>query len=97
MSQEYPPPPPATSRVAASHQAAATGVRGTTLLLLAAWAALTVAALGFVPMMLSTGIGAEVQKPLATVVIGGIVSSTMLTLVVLPALYRLWHRRGGNR
>jgi len=52
-----------------------------------------VASLGFVPMALSTGNGAEVQRPLATVVIGGIVSSTLLTLVVLPALYRLWHRR----
>jgi len=46
-----------------------------------------VAALGFVPMALNTGIGAEVQRPLATVVIGGIVSATLLTLVVLPALY----------
>ncbi len=51
-----------------------------------------VAALGFVPMALSTGAGAEVQRPLATVVIGGIVSSTLLTLVVLPAIYRLAHR-----
>jgi cobalt-zinc-cadmium resistance protein CzcA len=51
-----------------------------------------VAALGFVPMAIATGTGAEVQKPLATVVIGGIVSSTLLTLVVLPALYRLFHR-----
>ena len=46
-----------------------------------------VASLGFVPMALSTGIGAEVQRPLATVVIGGILSSTLLTLLVLPALY----------
>ncbi|RPH97857.1 MAG: CusA/CzcA family heavy metal efflux RND transporter [Lysobacterales bacterium] len=52
-----------------------------------------VAALGFVPMALNTGIGSEVQRPLATVVIGGIVSSTLLTLVVLPALYRLAHFR----
>jgi heavy metal efflux system protein len=51
-----------------------------------------VASLGFVPMALATGTGAEVQKPLATVVIGGIISSTLLTLVVLPALYRMWHR-----
>jgi cobalt-zinc-cadmium resistance protein CzcA len=51
-----------------------------------------VASLGFVPMALASGTGAEVQKPIATVVIGGIVSSTLLTLVVLPALYRLWHR-----
>jgi len=48
-------------------------------------------ALGFVPMALNTGIGSEVQRPLATVVIGGIISSTLLTLVVLPALYRLAH------
>lgn len=48
-----------------------------------------VASLGFVPMAFNTGAGAEVQRPLATVVIGGIISSTLLTLVVLPALYRL--------
>ena len=53
-----------------------------------------VAALGFVPMALAHGRGAEVQKPLATVVIGGIISSTLLTLLVLPALYRLFHREG---
>ncbi len=46
-----------------------------------------VAALGFVPMAVATGTGAEVQRPLATVVIGGVLSSTLLTLVVLPALY----------
>jgi cobalt-zinc-cadmium resistance protein CzcA len=51
-----------------------------------------VAALGFVPMALATGTGAEVQRPLATVVIGGIISSTLLTLLVLPALYRIVHR-----
>lgn len=49
-----------------------------------------VASLGFVPMMLATGTGAEVQKPLATVVVGGLVTSTVLTLFVLPALYRLF-------
>lgn len=53
-----------------------------------------VAALGFVPMAFNTGIGSEVQRPLATVVIGGIVSSTLLTLIVLPALYRLMQGRG---
>jgi heavy metal efflux system protein len=53
-----------------------------------------VAALGFVPMALATGTGAEVQRPLATVVIGGILSSTALTLLVLPVLYRLVHERG---
>ncbi len=51
-----------------------------------------VASLGFVPMAFNTGTGAEIQRPLATVVIGGIVSSTLLTLLVLPALYRLLHR-----
>ncbi|MGY0639005.1 MAG: efflux RND transporter permease subunit, partial [Paraglaciecola chathamensis] len=50
-----------------------------------------VAALGFVPMALNTGIGSEVQRPLATVVIGGIISSTLLTLFVIPALYRILH------
>jgi cobalt-zinc-cadmium resistance protein CzcA len=52
-----------------------------------------VASLGFVPMAISTGTGAEVQKPLATVVIGGIVSSSFLTLIALPAFYRLWHKK----
>jgi cobalt-zinc-cadmium resistance protein CzcA len=56
-----------------------------------------VASLGFVPMAFNTGVGAEVQRPLATVVIGGIVSSTLLTLLVLPALYRLAHARGSAR
>ncbi|GIX37158.1 efflux RND transporter permease subunit [Silanimonas lenta] len=51
-----------------------------------------VASLGFVPMALAVGAGAEVQRPLATVVIGGVLSSTLLTLFVLPALYRLVHR-----
>ena len=53
-----------------------------------------VASLGFIPMAFNLGTGAEVQRPLATVVIGGIVSSTLLTLVVLPALYQLTHRLG---
>lgn len=53
-----------------------------------------VASLGFVPMAIATGAGAEVQRPLATVVIGGIISSTLLTLVVLPAIYRMAHRDG---
>jgi cobalt-zinc-cadmium resistance protein CzcA len=51
-----------------------------------------VASLGFVPMAIAVGTGAEVQRPLATVVIGGILSSTLLTLLVLPALYRLVYR-----
>jgi cobalt-zinc-cadmium resistance protein CzcA len=53
-----------------------------------------VAALGFVPMMLATGVGAEVQRPLATVVVSGLVTSTLLTLVILPAIvppiFRRW-------
>ncbi len=53
-----------------------------------------VASLGFVPMALATGTGAEIQRPLATVVIGGLISATLLTLVVLPVLYA---RFGGNR
>lgn len=56
-----------------------------------------VASLGFVPMALATGTGAEVQRPLATVVIGGILSSTALTLLVLPVLYRLAYRRDTGR
>ena len=52
-----------------------------------------VASLGFIPMALATGTGAEVQRPLATVVIGGIISSTLLTLVVLPGLYRIFRRK----
>ena len=53
-----------------------------------------VASLGFVPMALNVGAGAEVQRPLATVVIGGIISSTALTLLVLPAIYRIAHQDG---
>ena len=49
-----------------------------------------VASLGFLPMAVSTSIGAEVQRPLATVVIGGVISSTLMTLLVLPAMYRLF-------
>jgi cobalt-zinc-cadmium resistance protein CzcA len=52
-----------------------------------------VAALGFVPMALATGAGAEVQRPLATVVIGGILTFTFLTLILLPALYEWLERR----
>lgn len=52
-----------------------------------------VASLGFIPMAIATGTGAEVQRPLATVVIGGIISSTVLTLLVLPLLYQLAHRK----
>ena len=50
-----------------------------------------VASLGFVPMALATSAGAEIQRPLATVVIGGLLTSTLLTLIVLPALFPLFH------
>ena len=56
-----------------------------------------VASLGFIPMALNTGIGSEVQRPLATVVIGGIISSTLLTLFVIPALYRILHKNKPHR
>jgi len=52
-----------------------------------------IAALGLIPMLLSTGVGSEVQRPLATVVVGGLLSSTLLTLLLLPALYQ-WFSRG---
>jgi cobalt-zinc-cadmium resistance protein CzcA len=52
-----------------------------------------VASLGFVPMAIASGAGAEVQKPLATVVIGGLISATLLTLFVLPTLYARYGRR----
>jgi cobalt-zinc-cadmium resistance protein CzcA len=55
-----------------------------------------VASLGFLPMALATGTGAEVQRPLATVVIGGILSSTMLTLLVLPVLYHVFTKDGSR-
>jgi cobalt-zinc-cadmium resistance protein CzcA len=55
-----------------------------------------VASLGFIPMALATGTGSEVQRPLATVVIGGILSSTLLTLIVLPVLYRWAHGRDAS-
>lgn len=56
-----------------------------------------VAIFGFLPMMLSTSIGAEVQKPLASVVIGGIISSTILTLIVLPILYSIFEKKFNGR
>ena len=56
-----------------------------------------VASLGFIPMAFNTGTGAEVQRPLATVVIGGIISSTLLTLVILPTLYQWVHSRFNGR
>jgi len=53
----------------------------------------SVAALGLIPLLLSTGVGSEIQKPLATVVVGGLISSTLLTLYVLPALFEVFSRR----
>jgi cobalt-zinc-cadmium resistance protein CzcA len=55
------------------------------------------AALGLLPMALSTGIGSETQKPLAVVVIGGLVTATLLTLVVLPTLYLVFQKLNGPR
>jgi len=52
----------------------------------------TVASLGLIPLLLSRGVGSEGQRPLATVVVGGLFTSTLLTLVVLPALYRWFER-----
>ena len=69
------------SRDEAVRQAAVTRLRPVLMTTL-------VASLGFLPMAISTGLGAEVQKPLATVVIGGVLSSTFLTLVLLPVLYQ---------
>jgi cobalt-zinc-cadmium resistance protein CzcA len=59
-----------------------------------------VASIGFVPMALATSTGAEVQRPLATVVIGGLITATMLTLLVLPSLYPVienWIERRGQK
>jgi cobalt-zinc-cadmium resistance protein CzcA len=56
-----------------------------------------VASLGFVPMAIASGAGAEVQKPLATVVIGGLITATFLTLLVLPALYKRFHFESSQR
>ena len=53
-----------------------------------------VASFGFVPMAIATGAGAEVQKPLATVVIGGLITATILTLLVLPAIYKRFNLAG---
>jgi cobalt-zinc-cadmium resistance protein CzcA len=53
-----------------------------------------VASLGFIPMALATSAGAEVQRPLATVVIGGLITSTLLTLLILPTLYAWFEREG---
>ena len=73
-------------------------VKGSMARLRPVLATASVASLGFLPMALSTSAGAEVQKPLATVVIGGLVSSTLLTLLILPVLYSLFYvKRIGKR
>ena len=72
-------------------------IQGATMRLRPVLMTALVAGLGFVPMALNTGIGAEVQRPLATVVIGGIISATTLTLFVVPVLYFWLHRRSHNK
>lgn len=69
-------------------------LKGTAARLRPVLATAAVASLGFLPMALSTSAGSEVQRPLATVVIGGLISSTLLTLIVLPALYALFIKKG---
>jgi cobalt-zinc-cadmium resistance protein CzcA len=73
-------------------------IRGTTLRMRPVLMTASVAILGLVPMLLSSGVGAETQRPLATVVVGGLITSTLLTLVLLPVLYDwMEQRRAGNR
>ena len=68
-------------------------LRGTSLRLRPVLMTASVAILGLVPMLLSSGVGAETQRPLATVVVGGLITSTLLTLVLLPVLYDWMERR----
>ncbi len=72
-------------------------VRGTTLRLRPVLMTASVAILGLVPMLLSSGVGAETQRPLATVVVGGLVTSTLLTLLLLPLLYEWMEARAERR
>ena len=67
-------------------------VKGAVLRLRPVLITASVAALGLVPMLFATGPGSEIQKPLAAVVIGGLISSTLLTLFILPTLYRVFER-----
>jgi cobalt-zinc-cadmium resistance protein CzcA len=71
-------------------------VQGTALRLRPVLMTASVAILGLVPMLLSSGVGAETQRPLATVVVGGLISSTLLTLILLPVLYE-WLELGAER
>ena len=72
-------------------------VQGTALRLRPVLMTASVAILGLVPMLLSRGVGAETQRPLATVVVGGLISSTLLTLVLLPVLYEWLENRSDRK
>ena len=72
-------------------------VRGTALRMRPVMMTASVAILGLVPMLLSSGVGAETQRPLATVVVGGLITSTLLTLVLLPVLYDWIEERAARR
>jgi len=72
-------------------------VQGTAMRLRPVLMTASVAILGLVPMLLSTGVGAETQRPLATVVVGGLISSTLLTLILLPVLYEWLEDRAERR
>ena len=76
--------------------AAEASVRGAMLRLRPVLMTATTTGLGLIPLLLSSGTGSEVQRPLATVVIGGLVTSTILTLLVLPAIYPWFARRRGD-
>ena len=72
-------------------------VQGTALRLRPVLMTASVAILGLVPMLLSSGVGAETQRPLATVVVGGLISSTLLTLILLPVLYEWLENRSDRK
>ncbi|MEO6689244.1 MAG: efflux RND transporter permease subunit, partial [Dokdonella sp.] len=72
-------------------------IRGTILRLRPVLMTASVAILGLVPMLLSSGVGAETQRPLAAVVVGGLITSTLLTLVLLPVLYEWMETRAERR
>jgi cobalt-zinc-cadmium resistance protein CzcA len=72
-------------------------VQGTAMRLRPVLMTASVAILGLVPMLLSSGVGAETQRPLATVVVGGLISSTLLTLILLPVLYEWLEDRAERR
>jgi cobalt-zinc-cadmium resistance protein CzcA len=72
-------------------------VQGTAMRLRPVLMTASVAVLGLVPMLLSSGVGAETQRPLATVVVGGLISSTLLTLILLPVLYEWLENRSDQR